>query len=734
MNLITAQEYKVLSLHNIKFSDGEVPSLKSYLPQINSIDSGTIIMRFRNYKKQGFMPLISFANQQYPSSYLSLYIEHAGKIGLLKHTICSNKMYTQHLNLYKETVIDPNYIQTVAVTSEKNKGYTLYFNGEKICSYDDTNASLFKDIHEIGVLDKGIIGQFYESQKIADKHYAFSGDYDYIEIYNTVIDEDDLLNITNETNHQSYLDNIDEFHRPISLFYPGLSGSSNFRIPTLLKTSNNTLISSIDKREFGHQDHSNKIETIIRRSFDNGKTWDKPITACKLFGNGQTIDSCLLEDKSTGKIFLINNSHPDCLSPFESKAGSSQIVKDNNNYFIIESSNHRYYGHENGSILNESFQVTEYAYDDAYNLYLNEQYVGNLFNSDSPLKIYQTTYSLLTWSNDEGATWRKPIVLGHLKKDYMKSLNVAPGIGIQIDNGLYAGRLCFPFYYYNLNGYASSLLVYSDDHGESWQLGESVNDNRIYKSKQLHGRTIQNDHEMLTECQVVEMPNGYLKMFMRNINGYIAIGTSRDGGSTWDEQVTYDKNLLDSFCQSTVIKFTGKIDDQHAIIFANPSDVSRATGKIKIGLLSYNEIKDDYDIVWKYDQLIKTGSFAYSCLTQIDEYQIGLVYEGTPSTYISFTSININDMKHPYITQQEISYHLSFNENLCLLKFSAPVMFVGNRDLILNNETESINATFLSRNMNTYVYQINESYNNKPFEIQLSKDSYICDILGNPIL
>ena len=431
------------------------------------------------------MPLLSFANNQYPSSYLSLYIEHAGKIGFKKHTISSNKTNIHHIDLHKETVVDPNFVHTVAVTAEKNKGYNLYFNGHHIASFDDTSACLFRDINELGSIDKGILGQFYESQKIADNHYAFSGDYDYIDIYNTVIDKNDLLEITNETNHQNYLTHANKLHTPIDLFYPGLSGSSNFRIPTLLKTSKDTLISSIDKREFGHQDHSNKIETIIRRSFDHGETWDQPITACKLFGNGQTIDSCLLEDKKSNTIYLINNSHPDCLRPFKSKSGSSQLVHNNENYIIIESSNQRYYGHKDGSILNESFQVTGYSYDEEYNLYLNEQLLDNLFNSDSPLKIYQTTYPILTKSTDDGATWSKPIILAHLKNEYMAALNVAPGIGIQIENGPYSGRLCFPFYYYNLHGYASSLLVFSDDFGVSWQLGESINDNRRYQGKLL---------------------------------------------------------------------------------------------------------------------------------------------------------------------------------------------------------------------------------------------------------
>ena len=727
MNLHHAQKHKVLSLENLMSSKG-FPSLKSSLKSLETVDSGTIIIRFRNYKKQGYMPLISIANNQYPSSYISLYIEHAGKIGFKKHLISSSKMVTHHIDLHKETVVDPNFIHTVALSVVSKQSYTLFFNGEKVAEFKDENASLLKDIHAVGAIDKGILGAFYESQKIADNHYEFSGDFDMIDIYDTAIDEQSLMDFTGESSHK------DTHHKPLDIFYPGLAESSNFRIPTLLLTTQGTLISSVDKRMYGHQDHSNKIDTIIRRSHDKGRSWDNPITACQLFGNGQTIDSCILEDRQNSTLFILNNSHPDCLRPFESKAGSSQIEHNGEIYFIIESSTHKYYGHTSGQIFNESFKKTNYTYDEEYNLFCNNEYMDNLFNSDSPLKIYQSTYTLLTHSHNDGITWSKPKILKHLKQSHMKSLNVAPGIGIQIEKGAHKGRLCFPLYYYNSNGFASSLITFSDDHGETWQLGESVNDDRFYKGRLLHSKSISQEDEMLTECQLVEMPNGYLKLFMRNLSGHIAIATSRDGGLTWDDRVIYDQVLIDPSCQSTIIKFKGKIDNHDAVIFANASDVSRATGKIKIGLLSYNNNTDDYNIHWKYDYLLKPGSYAYSCLTQIDNNTIGIVYEGTPSTYLSFQSISLDKLKCTEAQKKTVSYDFKTQDNIGILTFEEPVMFIGNRDLILLNDTGTYIANYQSRVGNRYYYNIDFIDEDDNLQIKWNSRSYICDSLGQFML
>lgn len=63
-----------------------------------------------------------------------------------------------------------------------------------------------------------------------------------------------------------------------------------------------------------------------------------------------------------------------------------------------------------------------------------------------------------------------------VKEHRMGFIGAGPGVGIQIKNGEYAGRLVFPVYYTNEYGYMSCCVIYSDDHGRTWHRGQSPND------------------------------------------------------------------------------------------------------------------------------------------------------------------------------------------------------------------------------------------------------------------
>lgn len=720
--------FRISNLNTFNSPNFPINTNHSYLKNI--ID-GSIIIRFRNYPKQGFMPLLTFANNQYPSSYISFYIEHGQKIGVLKHIIYKNGIEIKHLNLHKTTVVDPKFINTVALSCKRNYGYSLYFNGDRGCFYPDKNACLFSDINKYGDIDKGIVGEFYESQKIPYKYYSFCGHYDFIHIHNKALSEDILKIITaqtkvlNSTNLQG-----NSFHQYI--FFPGLNGSSNFRIPTLYKTSKGTIISSVDQREFGHQDHPNKIKTIVRRSTDNGKTFGPPITACKLFGRGQTIDSSIVEDKVNNRLFLLNNSYPDCLRPFNPKSGSGYIKNKDKYYYRLSYCDLEYFGDMSGKIYDNNWRITDFSFDNDFNLYYIGKRISNLFNSDSPIKIYQTTYTIICHSDDDGLTWSKPQIINHMiKENFMKSLNVSPGVGIQINSGSYNGRICFPVYYYNKYNAGSSAIIYSDDFGETFLLGKSPNCERKFLGNTLSSETISDEKEFLTECQIVEMPNGYLKLFMRNMNGYTAIATSRDGGETFDDNVLLDENLIDPYCQSSVIALSSKIDGKDSIAFCNPSSLGRADGTIKIGLLDYQENIDDYKITWKYSKLIKHGSFAYSCLAQINDNTIGIVYEGTPSTYISFAKLDIEFIKTPDKTHS-IKYTKDISGNILTLSFSENVMLTGDRSIIISQKDKKIIAKFKERNIfeNKYTFKLDGTISNESFELSLTGCSYLYNNLG----
>lgn len=60
----------------------------------------------------------------------------------------------------------------------------------------------------------------------------------------------------------------------------------------------------------------------------------------------------------------------------------------------------------------------------------------------------------------------------------------------------------------------------------------------------------------------------------------------------------------------------------------------------RIGL--YNP--EDKTFEWKYSQLVKSGSYAYSCLSILPDGNIGLFYEGDNQT-MEYTSFNVEWIK-----------------------------------------------------------------------------------------
>ena len=62
-------------------------------------------------------------------------------------------------------------------------------------------------------------------------------------------------------------------------------------------------------------------------------------------------------------------------------------------------------------------------------------------------------------------------------------------------------------------------MIYSDDHGETWALGGTP--------------ALPGSAGMMSESQVIELPDGSLMLFARNDTDQIASAVSTDGGSTW---------------------------------------------------------------------------------------------------------------------------------------------------------------------------------------------------------
>ncbi|ATD54786.1 sialidase domain-containing protein [Clostridium chauvoei] len=700
---------KLVEASNKVINSGNGGSYEGNIDEVKTLEEGTAIIRFIN-KGSGIQSLFSISNNTRANEHFHVYL-NGGTIGY--------ELRKQSGNLSTGTVNKALNagINTLAFRAEKNTGYSIYLNGEKILDKAVTSATFLSTLEGLNTLSLGKTDRASGSNE-----YNFTGEIDFFELYSQPLADRYLKEITGETTAKELpLPEGVLKTEPIDLFAPGELDSNNFRIPALYTTKNGNVLASIDVRKGGGHDSPNNIDTGIKRSIDGGVTWDEGKVILDYPGASSAIDTSMIQDEETGRIFLLVTHFAEGYGFPNSTTGSGYVEIEGQRYLkLLGANNSIYTVRENGIVYDSNGEATNYKVDEQNELYENETRVGNILLSNSPLKVMGTSFLSLIYSDDEGETWSDPIDLNkQVKSDWMRFLGTGPGRGHQIKTGNYAGRLVFPVYLTNSSGFQSSTVIYSDDNGATWNMGETATDGRLMSNgEKANAETITTSTSggvgQLTECQVVEMPNGQLKMFMRNTGGnssYVRIATSFDGGATWDDDVVRDENIREPYCQLSVINYSQKIDGKDALIFANPDAGNRSNGTVRIGLITENGNYDNgeprYDIEWKYSKVVAPGTYAYSCLSEMPNGEIGLFYEGTGSQEMSFTRMNVDYLKSDLLQDAPAANIISYkttSENYnpgdkinLNITFDQAVSLIGDRTLTLDIGGKDVTLTLVGK-------------------------------------
>lgn len=704
----TGMAKKVSEYNNLRIENGANGNFNSDLNKINSLRQGTIIAKF-DVKGDGIQTIFSASNNKKNNNHFHLYVQNGG----IGYEIRNEG--TNSFNIKGNIDASLNRgINTLAFKAEEGSGYSLYLNGKKVKFDKREDFKFIFDIEGINSIDVG------KTDRLNGNEYNFTGDIDFIDIYDVALADDYLVKKTEETKTDKLpLPEGAYISDPVDVFKPNDLGSKAFRIPSLITTNKGTMIAGIDARINHGGDSPNNIDAAIKRSEDGGNTWIDGQKIIDYPGNASVIDSSLLQTDD-GKIFLFITAFPEGYGFRASRQGTGFEEFQGENCMLLfdgegtkgqAGQGNKYYIKPGGRVFDSNGSETAYMVD--ANNYLYEdgkaEAIGNTFLPTSKLKAYGTAYLALVESTDDGKTWSEPeLISGQVKKEWMKFLGTGPGRGIQIKNGDKKGRIVFPVYYTNPNGFQSSAVIYSDDNGNTWDIGESPNDSRSDHSE--NSDTIRSGNE-LTECQVVEMPDGQLKLFMRNTGDYVRIATSFDGGETWHEDVAEDRNLREPYCQLSVINYSKTVDGKPAVIFANPDEVypNRRNGTVRIGVINeigtYENGEKKYEFDWKYNQSIISGHFAYSCLTEIQNGDVGLLYEGTGSAEMSYRKMSLDYIKTDliesakaaeivstetldndlsYLPGEEINIMINFNQTISLFGNRDIKILIGDREVQLN--------------------------------------------------
>lgn len=433
-------------------------------------------------------------------------------------------------------------------------------------------------------------------------------------------------------------------------FASGTSGSANFRIPSLITLDDGSLLAAIDAR-WNHAGDACALDTIISKSTDGGETWTYSFpnyfndsTDAKHSYATAFIDPAMIQGED-GTIYLLADLFPGGValntapkaplakSGYEEIGGEYRLVL----YASPLPENQSAYTHYVGDFDADGFAPvidaedngTDYYVDQWYYLYNadkkkiycaqlgSSKYVQqNVFYYNADLHVTAATYLWLITSTDGGQTWSAPSILnGQVRtgdySDTAKFYGAGPGRGLAMSTG----RIVFPCYtFYNTDG--NSSVIYSDDNGKTWERGEDLS-------------------WQTSEATVVEA-DGRLYMFARH-GGY---AVSTDGGETWSARQDTPGADIHTGCQINAIVYSELIDGKTAILLSCPTGSSRANGKIYAGL-----VQEDGSIDWKYSYSVTEngGYYAYSCLTELADGSVGLLYENAGSSAL-YKNIAIADI------------------------------------------------------------------------------------------
>ncbi len=326
-----------------------------------------------------------------------------------------------------------------------------------------------------------------------------------------------------------------------TVFQKGENGYACFRIPSIIKTKAGTLLAFAEARKNSCSDTGN-IDLVLKRSEDGGKTWGASIVVWD-DGDRACSNPTPVVEEVTGKILLL---------------ACGNLGEDHESQIIAGTSR------------------------DTRRVYLLS-------------------------SVDDGKNWSAPVELTtSVKKKDWTWYATGPCHAIQLQRQKHKGRIVVPANHMVAGTKTfHSHLIYSDDAGESWQIGGVL---------RRHGGN---------ESTVVELPNGDLMLNMRNYNREESRSRSAvistDGGATVSD-LFYLPELIEPVCQGSTLNYMadGQIDAR--ILFSNPASVDKRE-KMTVRL------SEDCGQTWPYAYEVYAGPSAYSDLVRLSGERIGLLFE-----------------------------------------------------------------------------------------------------------
>ena len=457
---------------------------------------------------------------------------------------------------------------------------------------------------------------------------------------------------------------------------PFVSGSpsKNYRIPNLITMNDGTLVAQADARWDAYADGGGN-DSIVAYSEDNGESWHySMLTYYPDNGNFHNTSSTSVCDSSlatNGDMlytlttffpagYALNTTSADhTLTALSGSAfnddGTLKLSRNGSSsydYYLGDFSTTGEYGRA-PIFSNSGSQVTGWDVDHDFYVYYNGVKQGNLFYDDCEFQTVKTNFLLFRSSDDGGRTW-SDFELVNVKSTSEAFYGVGPGRGVVTQDG----TIIFGCYSWtNLPSTQRSSFIYSKDGGDTWTRMDNIPGSGITS--------------WTSECQVVELEDGTIRLFCRNDSSqmlYADAVPDENGDYSWANSITYvdssinGQNLnITQNNQYSVIRYSKKVlwnGNYYSLLISSPA--SGGGSSRTNGALTFLLLDDNNEVVNASRNQFMTGSYEYSCLTELDDGRIGLLYEyASDGSSLQFATFNVEDASGFYIPDAPKAYEIS---------------------------------------------------------------------------